>query len=77
MIHFYGYKKCSTSNKAEKQLLSEKIKFDFIDITSSPPSERTLKECLSKSGLPINKLINTSGLVYRSTGMKEKIKSMK
>lgn len=75
-MKFYGYKKCSTSRKAEKYLESKGIAFDFIDITENPPSLPSLKKIRSQSGLEIKKLFNTSGQEYKKQGLSSKLPSM-
>jgi arsenate reductase len=76
VLKFYGYKKCSTCREAEKMLTQKKIAYEFIDVTETPPSAADLGTWFKASGLDIKKLLNTSGEVYRSLGLKDKIKSM-
>ncbi len=76
MLSFYGYKKCGTSKKGENYLESIKQEYNFIDITLNPPSKEELKKIIENSGEDIKKFFNTSGLVYKSENMKEKIKTM-
>jgi len=76
MLKFYGYKKCGTSNKAEKKLNELKIAYTFIDITENPPAEPSMKKIVKQSGEEIKKFFNTSGQAYKEPGMKEKIKTM-
>ncbi len=76
MIRFYGYKKCGTSRKGEAAFNEKGKKYEFIDITVNPPSEEEIKKIHSQSGLPIQKLFNTSGKEYRDHKIKDKITSM-
>jgi len=76
MLSYYGYKKCSTSSKAEKFLKNHKINYQFIDITVSPPSKEDLIKIIEFSGKPIGKFFNTSGVVYREMKLKDKLKAM-
>ena len=76
MIKFYGYKKCGTSNKAEKKLTELKIDYTFIDITETPPTEPAMKKIIKQSDEEIKKFFNTSGQAYKEPGMKEKLKAM-
>ncbi|WP_141733484.1 Spx/MgsR family RNA polymerase-binding regulatory protein [Oligoflexus tunisiensis] len=76
VLKFYGYKKCSTCREAEKMLTQKKIAYEFIDVTEAPPSAAELKTWFKASGLDIKKLLNTSGEVYRSMGLKDKLKNM-
>lgn len=71
-IKFYGYKKCSTCVKAEKDLKSKGIEVDYIDLKTQAPSKAVLKSVM-KAGFPVKKLLNTSGQLYRSNNMKEKL----
>ncbi len=77
MIKFYGYKKCSTSRKAEKYLTDKGIKYDFVDITENPPNQSTLKQVAQSSDTPAKKMFNTSGQQYRELGIKDKLPSLK
>ncbi len=76
MITFYGYGKCSTCIKAKKLLTAKKIAFKDIDITEAPPKARELKAILNSGDYPLKKLFNTSGLLYRSMNIKEKLPKM-
>jgi arsenate reductase len=76
MLKMYGYKKCGTCKKAEKYLESTGKKYDFIDITLNPPSLKELTQIFKSSGLPINKLFNVSGELYRSMEIKNKLPQM-
>ncbi|MCB1303193.1 MAG: Spx/MgsR family RNA polymerase-binding regulatory protein [Leptospiraceae bacterium] len=72
-MKFYGYKKCSTSRKAEKYLEAKGIKYDFIDITEKPPSASALKGAARAADIDAKKMFNTSGQQYREQGIKEKL----
>lgn len=76
MLQYYGYKRCSTSSKGEKFLKNNDVQYNFIDITTSPPSKDDLSNIIESSGKPINKFFNTSGVVYREMNLKDKIKTM-
>lgn len=69
------YAKCGTCTKAKKFMMAHNLDFNYREIVSSPLSLEELQEIYSKSGLPIKKLLNTSGLVYRELDMKEKVKT--
>ncbi len=73
MIKFYGYKNCSSCRNAEKFLIQKKIGYEFIDITQHPPSIAELQTLITLAGVEIKKFLNTSGEVYRSLGLKDKI----
>lgn len=73
---FIYYKKCSTCRNAKSFLDNHHIKYEERDITLENPTKEELKEWISKYNLDINKLFNTSGLVYRELNLKDKIKNM-
>ena len=72
-ITFYSYPKCGTCRKAKKWLEQEEVDFNEIHIVEEPPSKETLKELYEKSGLPLKKFFNTSGMKYRELGLKDKV----
>jgi arsenate reductase len=76
LLKFYGYKKCSSCRDAEKMLTQKKIAYEFIDITETPPRAEELSGWFKASRLDIKKLLNTSGEVYRSMGLKDKLGTM-
>ena len=76
MLRLYAYKKCSTCRKAESYLEKKKFPYEFIDITEAPPSKTLLKKILKASAEPLKKLFNTSGVLYREMGMKDKVSKM-
>ena len=67
------YSKCSTCNKAKKWLMEQGIDFEERDIKTERPSKEELEEWVKKSGLPIKKFFNTSGILYREMNLKEKL----
>lgn len=70
------YPKCGTCQKAEKWLKTNGVEYIYRPIKEENPSKAELVEWLSKSGLPVNKFFNTSGLLYKEYNMKEKLKSL-
>ena len=76
MIKIYTYKNCSTCKNATKWLKSQDLSFDEIAIRETPPTKRELETMLSVYGGEIRKLFNTSGLDYRSLGLKDKLPTM-
>jgi arsenate reductase len=76
LLRFYGYKKCSSCRDAEKQLNQKKIPYEFLDITETPPSAAELGTWFKASKIELKKLLNTSGEVYRSMGLKDKLSGM-
>ncbi len=68
----YEYKNCSTCKKALKFLDSQKIAYEKVDITSTPPSLAELKKMLGHYK-EVRKLFNTSGQVYKEQKLAEKL----
>lgn len=71
-LKFYGYKKCGTCRKAQKDLEAKGFEFDFIDITLQPPSLDELATIVAQSGKALQKFYNTSGGKYKELNMKER-----
>ena len=70
------YRKCSTCIKALKWLEANNIKFEERPIVEQNPTYEELKEWYKKSGLPLKKFFDTSGLVYKDLGLKDKLPAM-
>ncbi len=70
------YPKCSTCKKAQKWLDDNGIEYETRDIKENNPTYDELKEWHSKSSLPLKKFFNTSGLLYRSMNLKDKLADM-
>ena len=75
-MQFICYPKCSTCQKAKKWLDEHNIKYTERHIAEENPSFDELKEWHEKSGLPLKRFFNTSGLVYRDLQLKDKLPSM-
>lgn len=73
---FLCYPKCSTCKKAKIFLEENKINYEMRDIVLDNPSTEELKEWVQKSGLPLKRFFNTSGLVYKELGLKDKLETM-
>lgn len=73
---FLQYPKCSTCKKAKTFLQTNNIQFIDRDITKDNPTKQELKCWYEKSGLPLKKFFNTSGILYREMGLKDKLKNM-
>ena len=76
MLKFICYPKCTTCGKARKWLDDNQIEYEFRDIKSENPTLHELKEWHGKSGLPLKKFFNTSGLLYKSMDLKNKLPTM-
>lgn len=70
------YPKCSTCKKAQKWLDDNGVEYETRDIKENNPSYEELREWYNKSGLPLKKFFNTSGIVYRSMNLKDKLSDM-
>ena len=73
---FIEYPKCSTCQKAKKWLDDNGIKYDDRHIKENNPSFEELKEWYEKSGLPLKRFFNTSGMLYKSMNLKDKLPEM-
>ena len=73
MVNFICYPKCTTCQKARKWLDDNKIEYEFRDIKLDNPTLDELTEWYKKSGLPLKKFFNTSGLLYKSLDLKNKL----
>lgn len=76
MIEVYCYEKCSTCKKALKWLDDHSIEYHVKDIKTEHPDEAALKAIHKKSGQPLKKLFNTSGLLYKSMFLSKKLPDM-
>ena len=75
-MKFICYPKCTTCQKAQKWLDDNKIEYEFRDIKPNNPTLDELTEWYKKSGLPLKKFFNTSGLLYKSLDLKSKLTTM-
>ena len=76
MIKFICYPKCTTCQRAKKWLDDNKIEYELRDIKLDNPTLEELAEWYNKSGLAIKKFFNTSGLLYKSLDLKNKLPEM-
>ncbi|MBR5579499.1 MAG: arsenate reductase family protein [Lachnospiraceae bacterium] len=70
------YPKCSTCVKAKKWLEDHQVKFDGRHIVEDRPSYEELRQWQEKSGYPLKKFFNTSGLLYKEMQLKDKLPGM-
>lgn len=73
---FLCYPKCSTCQKAKAWLDERGISYQLRDIKLENPTVEELTLWYQKSGLPLKKFFNTSGLQYKALGLKEKLPEM-
>lgn len=73
---FIEYPKCSTCKKAKKWLDDRGLDYTDRHIVEDNPTAKELKAWHEKSGLPLKRFFNTSGMRYRELGLKDKLKDM-
>lgn len=73
---FLEYPPCGTCQKARKWLEGNGIPFESRHIKNENPSYEELKLWYSQSGLPLKRFFNTSGLLYKSLGLKDRLGTM-
>ena len=76
MLKFICYPKCTTCQKAKKWLDNNGIEYELRDIKTDNPTLDELTLWYEKSGLPLRKFFNTSGLLYKSMELKDKLPGM-
>lgn len=72
-VLFLEYPKCSTCKKAKKWLDEHGVEYVDRDITAENPTAAELAEWHARSGLPLRRFFNTSGMKYRELGIKAKL----
>lgn len=73
---FFCHPKCGTCAAARRWLNERRIEYTERDIRSQRPSEEELKEWTERSGLPLKRFFNTSGMAYRALALKDKLPTM-
>ena len=73
---FVEYPKCSTCQKARKWLEANRITFHSRHIKEENPTAGELKTWHGRSGLPLKKFFNTSGLKYKEMALKDRLPGM-
>ncbi|MCD2491814.1 arsenate reductase family protein [Lacrimispora sp. NSJ-141] len=76
MVLFVEYPKCSTCQKAKKWLEENGIEFKDRHILEENPTAEELKAWKEKSGLPLKRFFNTSGMKYKALELKDKLPDM-
>ena len=76
MVQFIEYPPCSTCQKAKKWLTEHEVSFTSRHIKEQNPSAQELAAWQKKSGLPLKRFFNTSGMLYRSMGLKDRLAAM-
>lgn len=75
-MEFICYPKCSTCQKARKWLDENKIEYMERHIVDDNPTYEELKKWYEKSGLPLKRFFNTSGMLYKEMKLKDKLPDM-
>ena len=73
---FLEYPPCSTCKKARKWLDDNGVVYESRHIKENNPTYEELKIWYEKSGLPLKKFFNTSGIQYRALELKDKLPAM-
>lgn len=73
---FIEYPKCSTCQKAKAWLDSHGLKYEDRHIVENNPTYEELKEWYEKSGMPLKRFFNTSGLLYKEMQLRDKLPAM-
>ena len=73
---FICYPKCSTCRKAQAWLEEKNIPYTLRDIKENQPTEQELRTWAAQAGLPLKRFFNTSGLLYKSLQLKDKLPTM-
>ncbi len=76
MILFVHYPPCSTCQKAKAWLETNDVSFTSRHIKDERPTRAELKTWWKRSGVPLKRFFNTSGLLYKSLGLASKLPSM-
>ena len=73
---FVCYPKCTTCQKAKKWLTEKGISFEVRDIKTENPTKEELEAWYKKSGLPLKRFFNTSGILYKEMKLKDRLPEM-
>lgn len=76
MVLFLEYPKCSTCKKAKKWLEEHQVNYDDRYIVEDNPTVEELKDWIGRSGLPLRRFFNTSGMKYRELQLKDRLPKM-
>ena len=75
-VLFIEYPKCSTCQRAKKWLAEHQVDYTDRNIKEENPSVEELKAFHQKSGLPLKRFFNTSGMIYKDLKLKDKLPTM-
>lgn len=72
----YCYARCTTCKKALKWLEEQGKEYEQIDIKENNPTKEELKDAWKRSGLPLKRFFNTSGILYKELKLKDRLPAM-
>lgn len=75
-VLFLQYPPCTTCKKAKVWLDEQGVSYESRNIKEENPTAEELKEWHAKSGLPLKRFFNTSGLAYKTLGLKDRLPTM-
>ena len=75
-VLFLQYPPCTTCKKAKAGLDERGVAYEARNIKEENPTAEELKAWHEKSGLPLKKFFNTSGLAYKALGLKDRLPTM-
>ena len=73
---FIEYPKCSTCRKAKAWLVEKNVTFADRNIVEENPTKEELSVWIARSGLPVKRFFNTSGMKYKELGLKDRLADM-
>lgn len=73
---FVCYPKCTTCQKAKKWLEEQEMEFELRNIKEENPTKEELRGWYQKSGLPLKRFFNTSGMLYKEMKLKDRLPEM-
>jgi arsenate reductase len=75
-MKIYCHPRCGTCKKALKFLDENNVQYEYINLLEVTPTIDEIKKAYKNSGVPLKKLFNTSGKLYRELEMKDKVAGM-
>ena len=76
MLYIYEYPTCSTCKKAKKLLTENNIEAHYYNVKETTPSEEDFEKILNTFNIPLKKLFNTSGNLYKEMKLKDKFDTL-
>ena len=73
---FLWYPKCTTCQRAKAWLDERGVSYELRDIREERPSKEELRAWYARSGMPLKRFFNTSGLVYKAKNLKDTLLDM-